>query len=285
MGALATAFFNENTLRFGFLGVASGALYALVALGLVLTYRASGVLNFSVGSMGAISAYEFFALRDSGPQPIFGETTKIYWGLALVIALLLGIVIGLFTHFLVMVVLRKVSLLGKLIATLGLMTFGQGFVGVIYDTRLRTPQTFFPTDPTKLPFTKNVYIPAERYILIGLVLLVAAVLRLIYSKTLFGLATTGVAENRRVASASGYSPTIIEMVNFGVAGLLAAGAAILLSPIVGLQLSVLTLMVLPALAAALVGRFSSFTVTVVGALVIGMLQALVSYFQGDIAGW
>ena len=73
------------------------------------------------------------------------------------------------------------------------------------------------------------------------------------------------------------------MANFAIAGGLSALAAILLAPIVGLNAVVLSLAVLPALAAALVGRFSSFGITVLAALGIGIVQSEISLFQPDIA--
>ncbi|MGH9230994.1 MAG: ATP-binding cassette domain-containing protein, partial [Acidimicrobiales bacterium] len=119
--------------------------------------------------------------------------------------------------------------------------------------------------------------------LIGIALACAAVLRVVYSGTLFGLATSAVAENRRVAAGAGWSPSRIELLNFAVAGGLSALAAILLAPIVTLNAAVLSIAVIPALAAALVGRFSSFGVTVLAALGIGIVQSEISLFQPDIA--
>ncbi len=273
MTLLATAFFSQATVRFVLIGLATGSLYAVLALGIVLTYRASGVLNFATGSLGAIAAFLFYSLRDNHGVP---------WVLALIIALIAGAAIGALTQFLVMTLLRRVSVLGKLIATLGLMTLGQGLIAVIWNpTDVIEPNSILPTK--LVSFTSQIIIPEDRLFLLGGALVMAAILRLVYTKTTFGLATSAVAENRRVAAASGWSPTVIELVNFMVAGVLSAAAAILLAPIVGLDPTVLTLVVLPSLAAALVGRFSSFTITVLAALAIGIVTAELSLFQGSIA--
>ena len=111
----------------------------------------------------------------------------------------------------------------------------------------------------------------------------AAALGLVYRRTLFGVATAAVAEDRRIAAIAGWSPSRVELANYAIAGLLSALAAILLSPILTLNASILALTVLPALAAALVGRFSSFTVTVGAALLIGVLQSEIALFRPDIA--
>src|SRR6185295_7469380 len=145
------------------------------------------------------------------------------------------------------------------------------------------------TQPRSLLPSKNItlfgdlVIGRDRLMLIGFALVCALVLRLVYSGTLFGLATSAVAENRKVAASAGWSPDRIEMANFAIAGGLSALAAILLAPIVGLNAAVLSLAVLPALAAALVGRFSSFGITVLAALGIGVIQSEIGLFRPDIA--
>src|SRR5262249_26871976 len=126
-------------------------------------------------------------------------------------------------------------------------------------------------------------ITQDRLILIGLALLLAIGLRALYSGTLFGLATSAVSENRRVAAIARWAPNRIEFVNYVIAGFLSALAAILLAPIIGLNATVLSIAVLPALAAALVGRFSSFALTVIAALVIAVIQSELSLFQPDLA--
>jgi sulfate-transporting ATPase len=267
---LATALLSQVTLRFVLLGAATGALTALVALGIVLVYRTSGVLNFSAGALGGIAAYVCYNLRDGGWPTWF----------AVSIGLLTGIGIGLLTYV-VMALLRNASNLARLIATLGLFSTFQAFMVLRWGVDLRQPRPLMPSKNVTL--FGDLIIGRDRLILIGVALLLALVLRIVYSGTLFGLATSAVAENRSVAASAGWSPDRIEMANFAIAGLLSALAAILLAPIVGLNAAVLSLAVLPALAAALVGRFSSFGITVIAALGIGIIQSEISLFQPDIA--
>ncbi|HMG41453.1 MAG TPA: branched-chain amino acid ABC transporter permease/ATP-binding protein [Acidimicrobiales bacterium] len=274
MGTLATGFMSEATVRFAVLGMATGSLYALVALGINLVYRASGILNFAASAIGAISAFLFFTLRDEHGWN---------WLVALLAALVSGIGLGALTQVLVMQGLRRASLLTKLIATLGLMTAAQGFIDITWTSNKGQVDSFLPTDLVE--FTDQIVITKERLVIIGLVVVLATVLRLVYTKTLFGLATSAVAESGRVAAAGGWSPSRIELVNFAVAGLLSAAAAILIAPIVGLNANIISLMIMSALAAALVGRFSSFALTVAAALVIGIIQAELSFFQPDLARW
>ena len=94
-----------------------------------------------------------------------------------------------------------------------------------------------------------------------------------------GLATAAVAENRRVAALSGWSTTTIELVDFVTAGRSRRRRRSCWPRSSGLSVSVLTLVVFPSLAAALVGRFSSFGITLVAALGIGVITALLQLLQ------
>ena len=272
MNVLATAFLSEAAIRFVLLGIATGSLTALVALAIVLVHRTSGVLNFSAGAMGAIGAFVWYDLREAGTPSV----------VSLVVGLMVGIALGLVT-FAVLASLRSASQLAKLIATLGLFSAAQAFMVLRWGSAIVQPRPMLPSRSVTL--WGDVTIGLDRLLLIGIALLCAAVLRVVYSRTLFGLATSAVAENRRQAAASGWSPNRIELLNFAIAGALSALAAILLAPIVTLNAAVLSLAVIPALAAALVGRFSSFGITVSAALVIGVIQSEISLFQPDLAEW
>ena len=271
VGIIATALVSQSTVRFALLGMATGSLVALVALGIVLAYRASGVLNFAAGAQGALGAFVCYGLRDDH-------------GVAALPALLGGLLAGAATGlvmYTVMAALRRASLLTRLIATLGLLSALYGLVVIVWGETKGQPDSFLPTG--NLTLVGDVRIGRDRLMLIFIVVMLAVILRLVYSNTLFGLATSAVAESRRVAASSGWSTGTIELVNFVLAGVLSAAAAIFLAPIITLHAAVLTATVLSALAAALVGRFSSFGLTVVGAFVVGILQSELSLFQPDLA--
>lgn len=262
-----------EVLRFALLGCATGSLFALVALGVVLVYRSSGVLNFAAGAVGAAGAFVFYGLRDDH---------QVNWLLALALGLATGIALGVFAQLVVMGMLRRASSLVKLIATLGIMSLIQGGISIIWGTTDRPqPMSILPAtaaDRIRVFGSDQLIMTKDRVVIILIALALAVALRVVYSKSLFGLATSAVAENRQVAAMGGWSTTPIELVNFGLSGLLSAGAAILLAPIVGLSPAVLTLTIVPALAAALVGNFASFGLTVAGALSIGVLQSEVQRY-------
>jgi ABC-type branched-subunit amino acid transport system ATPase component/ABC-type branched-subunit amino acid transport system permease subunit len=268
---LGVAFFSTQTLYFVLLGLASGSLVGLVALGIVLVYRSSGVLNFSTGSLGALAAFVCYNLHSGPGWP---------WAACITVGLVSGLVLGIVTQW-VMGLFTGASMLVKLIALLGLFSIFQGIVALAWPGQSSTPTGFLPT--TSIHLFGQLQIGEDRLILIGLALVLAAVLRYVYSSTSFGLATSAVAESRRVAAIGGWSPRHIELVNFAVAGVLSALAAICMAPIVSLDGSVLALTIVPALAAALVGRFSSFEITMGAAILIGILQGELALFQGNLA--
>jgi ABC-type branched-subunit amino acid transport system ATPase component/ABC-type branched-subunit amino acid transport system permease subunit len=267
---LATSLFSQTAARFVLLGMATGALTGLVGLGIVLVYRASGVLNFAAGALGAMGAFVCYGLRDDWGWPSW---------LAMPAGLLVGALLGALTCG-VLAMIRQSSLISKLIATLALLSAAQGLMVVVWGTDIVQPDSFLPTGMVE--FSDDLRIQQDRLILIVLVLVLAAVLRVVYSKTRFGLATSAVSENRRVAASAGWSTSRIELINFVIAGVLSALAAILLAPIVTLTAAVLSLSILSALAAALVGRFSSFGITVAAALAIGVVQSEIALFLPEL---
>ena len=99
----------DDILRFAILGLGAGAVYAVTALGVVLVYRGSGVVNFAHGAIGMVCAFLFYNERASGTE------TWVAW----VLALALGALMGAAMHLLIMRPLRHAPALSRLIATLG----------------------------------------------------------------------------------------------------------------------------------------------------------------------
>ncbi len=261
-----------DLLRFGLLGLGTGALYALTALGINVVYRATGVINFAAGAVGAVCALTFYDLVDN---------KGLAWPTALAIVLVLGGLLGAMIHQVVIERLRKASAVMKLVATLGVLLLLQGIAQLIFG-EARLARSFLPITP--ITFTPDLVLGLDRIILVGSGCGLAVILMLVYRRTRFGLATSAVAENRRAASALGWSARTIELANCVIAGVLSALAGVLLAPIVGLDVNTLVLLIIPALAAALIGGFTSFPLTIMGGLMIGVLEAAFSVYNADVPG-
>ena len=246
------------------LGLGTGAVYALSAIGLVLIYRGSGVLNFAQGAVGMVAAFIYSSL-----------TSHYGWpkGLALPFSLLVGASIGLVIYGLVLRRLRRASGLTRVIATIGVLVFLESAVVYIESGNVRIVPSILSSSTVTIA---GATVPTDRLILLGIAFVLTVILFLVYRFTTFGLATTAVADDEVGFSGLGRSPDVIAAINWGAGGFLAALAAILIAPTVGLDPVGLTLIVVPAMAAALVGGFSSFLVTFVAGLAIGVVQSVVT---------
>jgi sulfate-transporting ATPase len=267
-----------EVLRFAVLGLGAGACYGLAAQGIVLVYRGSGVVNFANGAVGMVCAFFFYNSRESGTPT---------W-LAFLLALLLGAAIGVGVHLAIMRPLRRAPALSRLIATLGLFTALYAFAVNRYGFNIRIVTKLI--EPRPVEVLPDISIGRDRLVLLLVGVVLTIVLTLVYHRTRFGHATTAVAESRRATAAQGISPDRVAAVNWAVGSALGALAAILIVNLSGLQVVTLTLLIVPALAAALVGSFRSFWLTLFGGLLIGIMQSEIAYLQvklpdTDLAGW
>jgi ABC-type branched-subunit amino acid transport system ATPase component/branched-subunit amino acid ABC-type transport system permease component len=256
--------------RFAVLGLGAGGVYALTAQGVVLIYRGSGVVNFAQGAIGMMGAYVVYLSHEDGfPIPV-----------ALALGIALGAAIGAATHLLVMRPLRHAPAVSRLVATLGILTVCLALGDQLWGHRARLIDKLLPTD--SLTLFEEVAVGRDRLLILAIAVAVTGALALLYRATRFGLATSAVAESRRATSAQGISPDLIATVNWSLGASLAVAAAVLVVNITGLQVLELTLLVVPALAAALVGGFRSFPLTLLGGLVIGILESEVAYLQVEL---
>jgi ABC-type branched-subunit amino acid transport system ATPase component/branched-subunit amino acid ABC-type transport system permease component len=247
-------------LQYGILGLGLGALYSLASQGLILIYRGSGVLNFAHGAIGMAGAY------------VWWQVTQI-WGAPFLVGLVAGVgagaLLGALVHLLVMRHLRRASPLTRVVATLGVLITLEAAATLRYGAQIFDTASWIPSNPIHLG---SIVVSSDRLYLLAIAVALTAGLWVLYRRTRFGLATAAVAENERVAASMGWSPDTIATVNWALGSALAALAAILIVPIVTLQVSSLTTLVLAAMACALVASFNSFPVALGAALVLGIVQ-------------
>jgi ABC-type branched-subunit amino acid transport system ATPase component/branched-subunit amino acid ABC-type transport system permease component len=261
-----------EVLRFAVLGLGAGAIYGLAALAVVLVYRGSGVLNFASGATGMVGAFIFYNAKENG------RSTTVSWILALGFGLLIGVAI----HLFLMRPLRNASALSRLVATLGVFILFVGIASQRWPDPDR-PGRILPTETVTLP--GDLRIARDRLILLAIGIGLCIVLSLVYRRTPFGFATTAVAENRRAAASAGISPDLVGAVNWALGSALAVAAAVLIVNITTLNMVALTLLIVPALAAALLGQFRSFWLTLAGGLLIGVLESEAAYGQVRFPDW
>ena len=257
----------NEVIRFALLGLGVGALYAFASQGLIVIYRGTGVLNFSLGATAIAGVFMQWELQNEHGWPFLASAIAgIAWSAFL----------GALTHWVIMRPLRRSSSLVRVIATLGVLITIQAAVVLRYGSNPRQVESWLPTD--RLTLWGDVGITLDRLILLGIGSVSALCLWLLYRSSQFGLGTEAVSESERSASAIGLSPNRIALLNWALGSGIAALAGILVVPIITLQVTAMTALILAALAAALVGDFRSFPIATAAGFAIGVGQALVGRF-------
>jgi branched-chain amino acid transport system permease protein len=261
----------DQIILFALLGLGTGALIAGIGLGIVLTYRGSGVINLATGAVSMVAGYLFYTLNTGG---FFGAELDVIP--ALIIAFLLTILLGVGIEYGVFRQLRNSSPLAKLVASLGILLTAQAAIVLIFGTAGRDAPSVLPRDIVQVG---DVGIPADRFWLTGIVIVATVALWALYRWTRFGLATRAASESEANAVLAGLSPNSLALLNTVLATVVAGGIGILAASLAQLDANTLPLQVVPALGAALFARFTSFSITTIAGLLIGVGQSLLYYFS------
>lgn len=260
----------DEYLRFAILGLGAGSLYGLVALALVVTFRGSGTINFAQGAMGLMGTLVYYELQTIHGWPVLPS---------IVLGMAASGAIGAGASLLVIEPLQRSSALSRLIGTIGLLIVLESAATIRYGNLNVAVDSQF-TRGTVRVLGGNV--GQDRFYILVIGAGIAGLLWALYRFTPFGLRTAAVSENRRLSVIFGYHPKRIATANWALGGALTALAGILLVPITGLNISQLTLLTVPALAAALAGRMTSFPVTFLAGLAIAIAQSLITRFGSNL---
>lgn len=260
----------EQILLFAMLGLGQGALIAGIALGVVVTYRGSGIINLSTGAVAMISGYAFWALN-SGFFGFSLPTAPAAAG-----ALAAALAVGVLSEILVFRPLRTFSPLAKLAASLGILLTLQATVLLVFGTSPQQAPSVLPADAVTV---LGVTVPMDRLLLTAVVIAIALGLGALYRWSRFGLATRAASENEQAALLAGLSPNSVSMVNTLLAALVAGLLGLLAGPIIQIDSVALPLQVVPALTAALFAGFTSLWIACSAGILIGVLQSIVYYLS------
>ncbi|QIZ38017.1 ATP-binding cassette domain-containing protein [Saccharopolyspora sp. ASAGF58] len=264
-----------DVLRFAIIGVSIGSVYSLIALGIVATHRGSGVLNFAQAAIGMFGTFVAFELQIGLDWPVVPS---------FLVGVAVSAAIAAAHHLLVMKRLIKAALATRIVATLGLMI---GLIGVA--NLLFQPTGDAVAVPAALPDVSvnvvgDIYIGLDRILTVVIAVVATVALVLVQRRTRLGLATAAVAEDTVIAASMGLSPNVVAAVNWAIGGVVGMVGVYLVTPIGGLESTNLTMLIIPAMAAALIGRFESFLITLVSGVAIGILQSETSLFVEN-RGW
>jgi branched-chain amino acid transport system permease protein len=245
-------------------GLALGGVYALSGVGLVVLYRATGVLNLASGAIGAMGALIAWELINNGgwdEYPAYG------------ICILFGGVVTLGYGLLFGPPLANRDPLVKATATLGLALILLGTMSWIWSDKARS--MVLPTSNENF-MVSDVLVNYTQVIgfVFGIVVTIVTAAFLRY--TGLGTAMRALANDREITATLGVPVRRVEAAAWLGSGLLAGVAGLLLSNLVGLDATTLTFLVISALAAALIARLQSLVVTLVAGVVVGLVTALIT---------
>jgi branched-chain amino acid transport system permease protein len=260
----------DQLLLFALLGLGTGSLIAGIALGVVLFYRGSGVINLATGAIAMLAGYSFWSLRTG----TFGADVPT--APALVITLVVILAFGVLMELLAFRPLQAASPLAKLAASLGVLLSLQAAMLLAFGIASKPQPTVLPGDLVEV---LGVSVPVDRFILAGIVVAAALLLAALYRWSRFGLATRAASEDEVYAMLAGLSPNRLSMANTLLACLVAGGLGVLAASITQLNSQTLPLQIVPALAAALLARFTSFGIACAAGLLLGMATNVLYYLQ------
>ena len=256
-------------------GLAAGSVYGLAGVGLVLTYKTSGVFNFAHGALATVAAYAFYSLYIDEGLP---------WLLAAApCVLVLGPVMGLLLERLARG-LSGAALTLQVAGTVGLLLVIQSAVVLLYDQqKSRSIKPFLADGSVDIGGT---IVQWSDIVTFGLALAATVGLSLAFRYTRRGLAMRAVVDGAQLLDLSGTPPTATRRTAWMIGASLACASGVLFTPLLSLDPVLLTLLVVQAFGAAAIGRFTSLPLTFAGGLAVGVLASLATkwFTSGILAG-
>lgn len=252
-------------------GIITGAIYGLSAMGLVLTYKTSGVFNIGHGAVCAAAAYGFFELRQNQGMP---------WQLAFflvvfVFAPLAGLILERLAVVLapVSTAMRIVGTVGLLVAIRAILDLSFGDVGLVFNPFLSQTEAFTIFDAT---------VSVDDLYTFGLGTVSAVALFLFFRMSRLGTAMRGVVDDPQLLSMSGTAPARVRRASWMIGSSFAAVSGILFAQNQSqLDINVLSLLVVQAFGAATIARFTNLPMAFVGGIIVGVLQAVIGKAAGS----
>jgi branched-chain amino acid transport system permease protein len=258
------------TLFFQYLvsGLATGSIYALVALGLALIYRSTRILNFAHGDITTAGTFMALTLL----------SLNLPFALAFILAIVFGMVLAMAFYFCVLVPAhrREATQLGQIILTLGLGLILQGLVAYFGGT---VPQAFpFPLSDIKIYHLGEVVVSQLSLGTFFISLFACLLFYLLVQKTRIGLAMRATSENLPAAQTMGIPTRKVLAFSWGLAALLGVIAGLFLAPALLLDPFFMLEPFLKGFAAAILGGLNSLPGAIVGGLILGVAESLAGGF-------
>lgn len=263
--------FTTKGLRMGSIlvsGIAGGCLTGLVAMGIAMIFRTSGIVNFAQGEFMTIAAYAYI--------PLSQRHLNAAAELAIVIAI--GIVAGLVFFAITELFLARADHLIQVMATFALSLLIVSVLAKVKGSQtIPVPDWFKGSTRFELA---GMHLTGQLVIEVVMTVVLLAILTTVLRATALGKAIEAVAEDRRAASLCGVSPRATVAVSWVIGGALTAIAGLLYAPLTGVMPSMGANVLFPAFVATTIGGFVSIGGAVVGGIAVGVVGSLTNYYLG-----
>jgi branched-chain amino acid transport system permease protein len=279
---LAAEGFVQSLLQQIISGVASGAVFASLALALVLIYRAMDVANFAQGEMAMFGTFIAYALITGdfgliGSRLTFLHVHLPFWA-AFGVAVLVSFVLGVLIERILIRPFEGAPLLTLVIVTLGLFSVLNGAAGLNWGYVFKTFDSPFPQDSFNVA---GMYIGKQDLGIIGVTLVVLAIVFVFFRYTKVGLAMRAASLYPESARLLGVRTSWMLALGWGLAAAVGVVSGMMVAPVVFLDPNMMQSVLLFAFVAAVLGGIESPLGAVIGGLLIGVLLALVgTYLPG-----
>jgi len=245
-------------------GLATGGIYASLALALVMIYQATHLVNFAQGEMAMFSTYIAWSLINAGMG---------FWP-AFLLTVGIAFILGIFIERIVIRPVENAPVLVVVVVFIGLLVILNSVAGWIYTYTIKSFPSPFPAEPL---FGIR-YMSAHQLGAIGVTLVVLAVLYVFFRFTPVGLAMRAAAQNPVSSRLVGIRVGWMLALGWGLAAAVGAVAGMMIAPIVYLDPNMMSGILLYAFAAALLGGIDSPVGAVVGGFVVGVLENVLGAF-------
>jgi len=246
-------------------GLGTGAIYAIIALGIVFIFKTMEAINFAEGGMGMFMVFIAFSL-------IY---LKIPYPVVFIIVIVLSFLFGVLIEKGILRFIKGMSPTAIIIATLGLVMVLQGMAGFIWGTDTKPFPSLWKGPPLRVA---GMIFGRQDIITLITALVIFIVLVFVLKKTKIGIAIRAVSEDEYAALLMGVRVSVIFSFVWGFSGLLAGLGGMLAAPRFSLDTNMMTTVQLKAFTAAVLGGFSSIPGAVFGGLILGVLENLISFY-------
>ncbi|MFZ0249528.1 MAG: branched-chain amino acid ABC transporter permease/ATP-binding protein [Acidimicrobiales bacterium] len=260
----------QDFLPFIVIGMATGAVYGLAGVGLVLAYKTSGIFNLAYGAVAALTVFVFYWLHDEHGWP---------WGLAAVVCVLvIGPAEGLLMELLGRA-LERVGATLKVVATVGLLLVVLGVGELWYGNNEVNFPPFLPTSTVPI---LGVNVGWDQITVTIISLVATAALYWFFRSVRMGYAMRGVVDNPDLLSMTGENPIRVRRWAWIISMTFCSVAGLLLAPGLSLNAVIISTLVVYAFGAAAIGGFSSLPLTFLGGLLVGIAGSLATKYSGSV---